>query len=562
MESSGGNTRAFLYLIMTKSLIGKNDWVVLYALVFLGLLVNLIGLNSGFISDDSGLYALLSKNLLDSGDWYKLETYGKDWLDKPHFQFWVTAPFIKVLGNVSLAYRLPSILFFLCGVYFIYLLGYRLGDRFTALLGVLFFLTTEHILISNLDLRAETMLIGLVVPGMYYLLKLLDKFTLKSLVLSSLFSACAIMTKGLVVLIPPFFGILLYYLFSSNFKGMIHVKWLLFIVLTFLFLIPELSALYLQFDSQPDKLVFGQEGVSGIKWFLWDSQFGRFLGKGPISRPESFVWEYWLNLLWAMAPWVLLFVPCAFILLKGYIKKKKTPDATFVLLGGTLVTMLIFSLSSFQLPHYTNILYPFCAVILACCFREIHREKWSITVLKISAILILIGFILLTYWFLEVWQVGLSSVVLFLSFFFILRTRFKWVFVNALGLVCLNLFSFIYFFPRFLKAKPEQEVARFINEKYPRENVLLFDLEKVSHRFAYYLDASAEMTSIDSIKKTDHYKLVLVQDKWDDVLRWNGNKTQQLKSWKYEPGEKIDLSLFDASEGRKTRKWFLIRVNP
>ena len=65
-----------------------------------------------------------------------------------------------------------------------------------------------------------------------------------------------------------------------------------------------LLALYLQFDAQPDKLVFERTGVSGIRFFVWDSQFGRFFNTGPIrntdGNPAFFVHVF----LWAFLPWV------------------------------------------------------------------------------------------------------------------------------------------------------------------------------------------------------------------------------------------------------------------
>ena len=40
------------------------------------------------------------------------------------------------------------------------------------------------------------------------------------------------------------------------------------VALTGIFILPELYCLYAQFDAHPEKMVFGQTGVSGLNFFL------------------------------------------------------------------------------------------------------------------------------------------------------------------------------------------------------------------------------------------------------------------------------------------------------
>lgn len=54
-------------------------------------------------------------------------------------------------------------------------------------------------------------------------------------------------------------------------------------IILLIFISPELICLYIQFDSHPEKIVFGNTHVSGIRFFFWDSQFGRFFNTGPIK---------------------------------------------------------------------------------------------------------------------------------------------------------------------------------------------------------------------------------------------------------------------------------------
>ena len=70
-------------------------------LVFITLLINAVAMLSPIINaGDSVLYATLSQHIALSNDWANLVLDGKDWLDKPHFPFWITALFFKI-GGVS-----------------------------------------------------------------------------------------------------------------------------------------------------------------------------------------------------------------------------------------------------------------------------------------------------------------------------------------------------------------------------------------------------------------------------------------------------------------------------
>ena len=544
--------------------LSKKEYYILYILVFCILLIHTLGVFRGFFSDDAGLYALISKNIYISQNWADLKVYDKDWLDKPHFQFWVTAFSFKIFGVNSFAYKIPSLIFFFIGVYYTYRLGVVFKNKLFGIIGILILITTQHIFISNEDIRAETMLIGLIVPSLYYLIKLIDKTSLKSIILASLFSACAMMTKGLVVLIPACSGILCYYLLTKNYRELIHYKWWIFLLLTFLFLTPEFYSLYLQFDSQPEKVVFDQVNVSGIKWFLWDSQFGRFLGEGPISRPKRHVWEYWMGLFWTMAPWFVPFIGAVFLFVKGLINTEKYPKGVIVLVFGTLGTMIIFSFSSFQLPHYSNIIYPFASVIIAYFIFELLQKKWIKVYNGISVLLLLLIMLGATY--LD-WKVAIILLGFILVSVMLYRMdghrSLKPFFALIIFMACLNLIVSLFVYPILIEQKPEQEIAEYLNENYKDEKAQLFSVEKISHRFDFYYDQQInEMIMMKDITKEDKSRLALIQDQWVEHFLWDGNRLDTLKSWEYLPQENISLMSKYTGKEPKKRTWYLLRINP
>lgn len=111
------------------------------------------------------------------------------------------------------------------------------------------------------------------------------------------------MTKGPFVLIPVASVAMLPALLRR--EPVRWGRWALGVGLVCLFLTPELYCLYRQFDAHPEKLVFERTQVSGVRWFLWDSQFGRFTNTAAIRGPgePSFFFH---TVLWAFFPWGFL----------------------------------------------------------------------------------------------------------------------------------------------------------------------------------------------------------------------------------------------------------------
>ena len=352
-----------------------NNYKAFYLLLFaLALVVNFAGLTNDFFSDDPGLYASIAKSMLQRHDVLQLFSYNKDWLDKPHFPFWMAALSFKLFGVSVWAYRLPALLFFLISLLYTYLFARRFYNKEIALTAVLMVMTAQHILISNLDVRAEGYLMALVIGSIYHIARYSDKSTFKHLILAALLTGCAIMTKGIFVIVTIYGGLLGEHLFRKQFARLFHRKWLLLYLLTFIFTLPEFYALYIQFDLHPEKLVFDKHYVSGIRWFLWDSQFGRFVNNGPIQQKKSGdVFFFAHTLLWAFLPWCLLFYYAAYKSLKNIWQRVTLPE--YYTVSGGLLLLALFSVSRFQLPFYTNIIFPLFAIITApYCFKQLSRS--------------------------------------------------------------------------------------------------------------------------------------------------------------------------------------------
>ncbi len=253
-----------------------------------------------------------------------LTVEGRDWLDKPHFPFWVAALFFKFFGITTWAYKLPALLFVLMGALYTYKFAKDLyQQKEIGLWAVLILLTAQHLIISNNDVRAEPYLTGLIIASVYHFYKALGIRWFRHFLMGSIFAACAVMTKGIFALIPIAAAIAGHLIITRQWKLVFDWRWLLAVVFTFIFIFPELWCLYQQFDLHPGKVVFGRTNVSGLKFFFWDSQFGRFFNTGPIKKTNGDPFFFIHTTLWAFLPWVILF----YIAVVQYLRKNVEESA-------------------------------------------------------------------------------------------------------------------------------------------------------------------------------------------------------------------------------------------
>src|SRR3569833_1079300 len=93
----------------------SNQNKLLYTLLAVAVLVNFSGLLTPIAGPDAAICATVSKNMVQRNDYVQLFYHGADWLNKPHFPFWITALFFKIFGFTTWAYKLPGILFLMGG---------------------------------------------------------------------------------------------------------------------------------------------------------------------------------------------------------------------------------------------------------------------------------------------------------------------------------------------------------------------------------------------------------------------------------------------------------------
>lgn len=532
-----------------------------YTLLFvLALAINLAGINVKFFTDDPGLYAAIAKNLIYKHDFLQLFTYNQDWLDKPHFPFWLILCSFKLFGVSVWAYRLPALLFFMLSFVYTFLFTKKYYGFEVAIMAVLILMTAQNVLMSNVDVRAEPYLMGLIIGSIYHISRLEDRFTFTDLLLAALLTACAIMTKGLFVLVAIYGGLFGQLMFQHKFKHIFHFKWILMVLLTAIFILPEIYALYVQFDMHPEKVVFGRQHVSGIKWFLWDSQFGRFVNNGPITRKSGDIFFYLHTLLWAFAPWCLLFYYAVYKNLKEIFLKRKLPEY-YALFGGLLL-LLLFTLSRFQLPFYTNSIFPLFAVVTApYCYMQLSRfgtkfrliSQWVYIVLLPIAILAINFFMHSTntlYFTFDCLMFGLLIVLISFS----IKELSKKVFMlNCAVALFANCYLNTVFYNQLAAYKGQITAAEYINQS-AFDKYHLYSLRTENNIFQFYCKRPVDFIPLERFNKfkpVDSSAFYVNQQSMDLLVQSHAD-FRIIKTFQNYPQENMSLTFINKATRYKT----------
>ncbi|RZK82066.1 MAG: glycosyl transferase [Pedobacter sp.] len=465
----------------------KLNW--LYLLLGMAVLVNLSGLFVTIIGPDGTLYASISKTMVLKNNYVELFVEGRDWLDKPHFPFWMAAFSFKLFGVSTFAYKIPAILFLFIGAYYTYKLAADIHGKEIGLWAALILLTAQHVVISNNDVRAEPYLTGLIIGSVYHFFKAQQKGWLIHLLLGSLFAACAVMTKGIFALVPVVGAIAGSLLITKNWHMLFNLRWLLAFIFVSVLILPELWCLYAQFDMHPEKLVFDQQNVSGLRFFFWDSQFGRFFNTGPIKKSGGDPAFFLHTSIWAFLPWSFIFY-CAVV---QFISKKalRIQKSDWICISGAALTLIVLSASSFQLPHYIIMIFPFFAIIAAKyissltsprTIRNVKTLQYVVMSLMVTAIVVIQ----------VLFQPDLSIVLLIviagliaLSIYFY-RKHFAIYLSTVLVALVVNFFFNLAFYPKLVTYQADSEAAFWLNKHNDRGFPVVKVVNNFNHALNFY----------------------------------------------------------------------------
>lgn len=472
------------------------------------LAVYVAGLFLDIMEVDAAQYASISREMAETGNYLQVFIRGQDYLDKPPLLFWVSSMWIKWFGPLNWAYKLSSFLFSMLAIVSTYKLGHLLYNKRIGFVAAIMLATCQAYFLFNHDVRTDTILTAMVIFSVWQIMAFVFYRERVHLVGGFVGIALGMMTKGPIALMVPVLAFGSYFIGRKRYKDLFRWEWLAGIAIVLVMLMPMLYGLYEQFDKHPEKeLLFlsdagnrTETGVSGIKFYFWTQSFGRITGENvwkDNSPPTFFIDTF----LWSFLPWALLAVWA--ILWRLYntsidlIKNRKKQE--WLTLGGFVLPFIAFSISSYKLPHYIFVLFPFAAIITAEFVLRVLFEKprwWGSIMVAIQTIIIagiaVIISVLQIYIFptknVLIWGVFLGLMAVAIASLFS-KTRVNQVIISsALAIIAGNWALNTHVYPELLTYQPGHAMADFVAQENLPKDQLFVGPSHAFYTFCYYSD--------------------------------------------------------------------------
>jgi 4-amino-4-deoxy-L-arabinose transferase-like glycosyltransferase len=335
------------------------------------------------LTGDAGLYASISRQMVESGDWLNLKINGEPYDQKPHLLFWLAGAGISIFGNTNFAFKLFPVLFALSGVCFTYRLAKLMFSETAGRLAALFTATSQMFFLYFFDIHTDTVLQAAVVLSLWQLAAYLQNNKLVHFIAGFAGVGLAMLTKGPVGAVLPFFFVLFYLLLKKEYRQLYHPKWAAGILISLLIISPALYHLWESF------------GMEGLRFYFIDNNIGRVTGEVTGTSTDPFFYLY--NLLWALLPWTIPVLTGLTMELKSWFSKGPVHVMSASLSGSVLVLLVVFSIARGKAPNYMMPLIAPMAVVAAGNLFKIMNQPGKRLKLVVNSHMILLMLLLLLF---------------------------------------------------------------------------------------------------------------------------------------------------------------------
>lgn len=445
------------------------------------------------IDIDAAQYASMSREMMENGSYLKLYDLGFDYLDKPPMLFWLSSLSISLFGVFDWAYRLPSVLMLILGIYATYQFTLLFYQRIIAQLAAIILASSQAVFLMVHDVRCDTMLLGWVMFSLWQLAAWYQTNQWKHFFLAFAAIAGGMMTKGPIALMIPVFAFVPHFVLRREWKQFFRWQYIPGLLIVAILLIPMSIGLYQQFDMEPGKVFHGRAIQSGLRFYYWTQSFGRYTGENVFNEMNHFTFLL-ENMLWSFLPWILFFLVGLLLVIRQLIQQKFKigKDEEWISAGGFIITYCILARSQAQLPHYIFVVLPLAAIITARTVHILLFEKKYPGLTKILFwihavifLLLWVAAIVLMVWpFPEIhWVVKLISILGLLLYSWVLFKPAgsfpKLMRMALLTVIGVNFCLATGFYPHLLQYQFGNTVAKVLDEKkIHKERVVLYNIDE------------------------------------------------------------------------------------
>jgi 4-amino-4-deoxy-L-arabinose transferase-like glycosyltransferase len=442
---------------------------------------------------DAAQYALISMEMSWTKSFLQVYQQGHDYLDKPPLLFWLSSLSFMGLGISNFAYKLPSVLIAVLGIYSTYRFALLWYSREKAIVSALVLATCQALFLMTNDVRTDTNLLGLTMFAVWQLSAYLNTPNWKHLVLTAIGIGGAMMAKGPIALVIPAAAFGSDLLLKRQWKNIFKWQWILLLIMIALLLLPMSYGLYTQFDLHPEKTVYGLQGPSGLRFYYWTQSFGRITGENYWNNHTG-PYFFLHTILWDFQPWILLFIPALVSSVVKLVKQrfKASANQEFITLGGFIMMFIALSMSNYKLPHYIFVLFPFAAIITTNFVFDLKEQlqnriaKIQFAIMHLFWVMMVVCFILFfapTNAWLPVVLAALYGANLYL--FLKLKSNALRLFIPTMvTAIAFNLLMGSHFYPHLLQYQSTSQIGKFVEENHvPADKFCSFELHSFSLDF-------------------------------------------------------------------------------
>lgn len=535
----------------------------LFAVVYaFGLLVPLM-------NNDSAHHANIGLHMFLTGDYVSLIDHGRDYLDKPHFLFWIATVGYRLVGVTTLGFKLPSFLFSILAIYSTYRLGRILYNNETGKLAALLVTSMLAFILGNNDVRMDAILTACTIFSIWQFVEFTEGNRWSNLTLAALGLAIGFSTKGLIGAFLPCFAIVLHLVYQQKWKTLFSWKWLAAFAMFMLFITPVLVCYYLQFDLHPEKVIRGNSGISGVKFILWSQNFERLEGTafGGAGKSDPFFFLH--TMLWTCLPWSLLVVVGFWKKYKQLVqdKFKFNPGNEILTIGTITFFLLIVSFAGFKLPHYINILLPLFSIIVAGIITtsfDLKKLKGiRITQWIVVSIMLLLT-ITINLWAFPIHSLWIAAgIVALIGVYYGLQKNLS----GVSAIIALSLFASVLtnyllnsnFYPQLLQYQAGNVLATKVGVN--KDKVYYLKGPEYNNSFDFYTGRIVPTVDIDSLAALPKNSILYVGEKGLNELRSKSIAYTPLDStWNFRVTRITGSFLNPATREKKLKKHYLLQL--
>ncbi len=340
------------------------------------------------LQGSEGRWGCISKEMMDTGDYFSMTIGGTPYPDKPFGSYWLIALTSKLTGTLNeRVTRLPSALCFILATYVVFLLGKRTVGALPGAVGACLFATTFRLLFFSRVASADPhTVLGVGVAMLLILEASEDPRGWHIPALGAVMGLTSLM-KGLGGLAVPCFAAFLWTVAVRGFSWIRPLPTALGALTLALTLgVPLAIPWLLRGDTGPAELLWRESVTRGFK---------------PFDHVEPWYFYLW-NQFELLAPWSAL-LPAALVLAWNRVRDHARAKGGFSLrmydrsedrrrlfpLFGYLAIFLFFTLSGSRRTYYLMPIAPFFSLMVAEALLETgpgwvaRLRRWALAALAV-----------------------------------------------------------------------------------------------------------------------------------------------------------------------------------